>query len=117
MKQSLCRAGHARPATKRRPPPARARQRDLAVGAQAALELGHATGRWFIDATHQDLRAALVIEHERQLRVTPLGALDRALDRARHFIARLRRNLRSCRLRPGVFRSVLLLPVGNVTLP
>ncbi|MGS1024092.1 Fis family transcriptional regulator [Burkholderia glumae] len=60
---------------------------ELTSGLQAALERGHATGQWFIDAAHQDLCAALVIEHERQLRVTPLGALDRALDRARHFVA------------------------------
>ncbi|MGS1041449.1 Fis family transcriptional regulator (plasmid) [Burkholderia glumae] len=60
--------------------------KELTSGLQTALDRGHATGQWFIDAAHQDLCAALVIEHERQLRVTPLGALDRALDRARHLI-------------------------------
>ncbi|MFY4713485.1 Fis family transcriptional regulator [Burkholderia glumae] len=60
---------------------------ELTSGLQAALERGHATGQWFIDAALQDLCAALVIEHERQLRVTPIGTLERALDRARHFVS------------------------------
>lgn len=60
---------------------------ELTSGLQAALERGHATGRWFIDAAPQDPCAALVTEHERRLRATPLGALDQALDRTRHFVA------------------------------
>ncbi|USS44283.1 Fis family transcriptional regulator (plasmid) [Burkholderia glumae] len=60
---------------------------ELTSGLQAVLERGHATGQWFIDAALQDLCAALVIEHERQLRVTPIGTLERALDRVRHFVS------------------------------
>ncbi|MCQ0034000.1 Fis family transcriptional regulator [Burkholderia glumae] len=60
---------------------------ELANVLRAAIERGHATGQWFIDAALQDLCAALVIEHERQLRVTPIGTLERALDRARHFVS------------------------------
>ncbi|WLE64175.1 Fis family transcriptional regulator (plasmid) [Burkholderia plantarii] len=57
----------------------------LTAALQAVLERGTATGEWLIDAADRALCAALVIEHERQLRVIPIGSLEKAVDRAKHF--------------------------------
>ncbi len=57
----------------------------LTAALQATLERGTATGEWLIDAADRALCAALVSEHERQLRVTPIGSLEKAVDRAKRF--------------------------------
>ncbi|KGE10439.1 hypothetical protein [Burkholderia gladioli] len=50
-----------------------------------ALERGETTGEWFLDAPTHDLCAALLVEYERQLRVTPLITLQEVLARVKRF--------------------------------
>ncbi|PEH40600.1 Fis family transcriptional regulator (plasmid) [Burkholderia gladioli pv. alliicola] len=58
---------------------------ELESALNAALERGQATEEWFLDAQAHDLCAALLAEHERQLRVTPLATLQEVLARVKRF--------------------------------
>ncbi len=58
---------------------------ELESALNAALERGETTGEWFLDAPAHDLCAALLAEHERQLRVTPLATLQEVLARVKRF--------------------------------
>ncbi|WP_186156530.1 Fis family transcriptional regulator [Burkholderia gladioli] len=50
-----------------------------------ALDHGEDTGNWLVNDTIHDLCAALLVEHERQLRVVPVNVLREVLDRATRF--------------------------------
>ncbi|WP_244111016.1 hypothetical protein [Burkholderia gladioli] len=58
---------------------------ELESALNAALERGETTGEWFLDAPTHDLCAALLAEHGRQLRVTPLATLQEVLARVKRF--------------------------------
>ncbi|WP_186181763.1 Fis family transcriptional regulator [Burkholderia gladioli] len=58
---------------------------ELESALNEALERGERSGEWFLDTPAHDLCAALLAEHERQLRVTPLATLQEVLARVKRF--------------------------------
>ncbi|HDR8986247.1 hypothetical protein ABY44_33620 [Burkholderia sp. ZZQ-2] len=56
---------------------------ELEFALNEALEHGENTGGWFAGASAHDLCAALLAEHERQLRATPLATLQEVLARVK----------------------------------